>query len=485
MVPKTIHSLFLLAVGVISTAVFPLPCRAQAQGRERSVTSRDQKGVVLTVYKGGLALVTDRRRVVVERGNNRLSWEGVSAGMQPETALLSDPGHPDAVSVLEQNFDFDLLTPQKLLEKYVGRTVRVVRTNPATGEESSETAKVLSAAGGVVLKIGDRIETGMPGRLVYPDVPPDLRDRPTLALLLSSTAGGPRELELSYLTTGLSWAADYAAELNPEENRMRLSVWATLTNRSGIDYRTAGVRLVAGKLNRVPAEGPRPVMFEALRAKAAAPAAEESFFDYHLYTLPRPITLRDNQSKQVALMEASDIPVAREYLLRESGAYYRTASPESREKSSVGVYLEFRNEAKSGLGQPLPAGVLRVYQSDPAGNERFVGEDRIDPAPEGGTVRVRLGEAFDVTAEKRQTDFKKLGGTGRYNQVFESAYRVELKNAKKKAVTVTVEAPLPGDWEMVEENHPHEKKAAHLALWRIEVPEEGEATLVYRVRVKM
>ncbi len=196
MVPKTIHSLVLLAVGVISTAVFPLPCRAQGQGQERSVTSLEQKGVVLTVYMGDLALVTDRRRVVLERGKNRLAWEGVSARIQPETALLSDPGHPDGVSVLEQNFDFDLLTPQKLLEKYVGRTVRVVRTNPATGEESSETARVLSTAGGVVLKIGDRIETGMPGRLVYPDVPPDLRDRPTLDLLLKSAAAGPRELEL-------------------------------------------------------------------------------------------------------------------------------------------------------------------------------------------------------------------------------------------------------------------------------------------------
>ncbi|MEJ2698560.1 MAG: DUF4139 domain-containing protein, partial [Desulfuromonadales bacterium] len=456
MVPKTILSLSLLAAGVLLAAIFPFPCRAQGQGPERSVTSLDQKGVTLTVYKGNLALVTDRRRVTLSKGENRLAWEEVSAKMQPETALLSDPGHPDAVNVLEQNFDFDLLTPQKLLEKYVGRTVQVIRTNPATGEESRESAKVLSAAGGVVLKIGDRIETGIPGRLVYPDVPPDLRDRPTLGLLLHSAAGGPQDLELSYLTTGLSWKADYVAELNPGENRMQLSGRATLTNSSGIDYRAARVQLVAGKVNRVSAGEPRPVMFEAVRAKAAAPMPEESFFDYHLYTLPRAVTLRDNQSKQTALLEAADIPVVREYMLRGSGTYYQTASPGSQGKASVGVYLKFRNDAKSGLGQPLPAGVLRVYQSESAGNARFVGEDRIDPTPRDGQVQVLLGEAFDVTAERRQTDFKRLAGTGRYTGVFESAYRIELKNAKNNPVKVTVVEPVPGDWEIVEENHPHE-----------------------------
>jgi hypothetical protein len=485
MTAKNILRYLLLGAVFVPSALFPSPCRGEnAQAPETSVTLRDQEGISVTVYNEDLALVRDRRRVLLRKGDNRLAWEEVSSKMQPETALLSIQGNPPGFNVIEQNFDFDLLTPQKLLEKYIGRTVQVVKTNPATGVESSEKAKVLATSEGVVLKIGDRIETGMPGRLVYPEIPPDLRDRPTLVLLVQSSAEGPRYLELNYLTTGLSWRADYTAELIPEENRINLSAWASLTNRSGIDYRSAEVQLVAGKVNRVAPQQPRPVMYEAALAKSAPPMAEENIFEYHLYTLVRPLSLQDNQSKQVALMEAADIPVVREYLLRGADYYYRNSSQNLGGNTAIGVFLEFRNDSKAGLGQPLPAGVFRVYQKEPEGNARFVGEDRLEHTPKGGKVRVRLGEAFDVTAERRQTEFKKLAGTGRFNYVFESAYRIVLKNSKKEPVTVKVEEPIPGDWEMIDENHPHEKKAANLAAWPLDVPAEGESVLNYRVRVK-
>jgi hypothetical protein len=484
MTAKGVIRNFLLATAFIPVALFPSPCRGDARSPETSVGLKDQERIAVTVYNEDLALIRDRRRVVLGKGDNRLAWAEVSAKMRPETALVTIPGNPPGFNVIEQNLDFDLLTPQKLLEKYIGRTVQVVRTNPATGEESSENAEVLATSGGVVLKMGDRIETGMPGRLVYPEVPPDLRDRPTLVLLVQCPAEGPRSVELTYLTTGLSWRADYTAELNPEENRIHLSAWASLTNRSGLDYRLAEVQLVAGKVNQVAPQPTRPVMLEAAMAKGAPQVAEERLFEYHLYKLERPLTLLDNQTKQVALMEAANIPVFKEYLLRGADYYYRNSSANLGENTAIGVFLKFRNDSKAGLGQPLPAGVLRVYQKDAEGNSRFVGEDRLENTPKDGNVRINLGEAFDLVAERRQTDFKKLAGTGRFNYVFESAYRIVLKNSKKEPVTVKVEEPIPGDWEIIDESRPHQKIAANLAAWNLEVPAEGESVLTYQVRVK-
>jgi hypothetical protein len=406
--------------------------------------------------------------------------------MRPETALLRSLTEPKGFSVIEQNFDFDLLTPQKLLEKYVGKRVQVIRSHPQTGEETAEDAVVLAASDGVVLKIGDRIETGVPGRLVYPDVPANLRDRPTLVIQLQSGTEKPQQLALSYLTGGLSWRADYVAELGAADDRLDLSGWVTLTNQSGATYRNARLQLVAGDVHRVRDELrlARTLAVEEAMVKAAPQMAEEALFEYHLYTLGRPTTIAENQTKQVALLTAAGVPVSKELLLSGSDYYYRSSVGELGQKLKVGVFVEFENREKTGLGLPLPKGVVRVYKKDAAGGAQFVGEDAIDHTPKNEKVRLKLGDAFDVTADKKQTDFKKLAGSGRYNYVFESAYRIELKNAKKEAVTVKVQEPMPGDWEMLSESHPHAKEAAGTAVWQVPVPAEGTAVLTYRVRVR-
>jgi hypothetical protein len=391
------------------------------------------------------------------------------------------------LTILEQNFDFDLLTPHKLLEKYVGKDVQLVRTHPETGEDRYETARVLAANDGVVLKIGDRIETGVPGRLVFSDVPANLRDRPTLVITLDNAKSGQQTMELSYLTGGLGWRADYVAELNQDDTALDLSGWVTLTNQSGTTYREALLQLVAGDVNRVREEMRfrGDVVMESSMAKAAAPQmSEESLFEYHLYTLQRPTTVKDNQTKQVSLLNAAAVPITKEFRLQGHPYYYRGRQGDLGQKLKVGVFVEFDNRKQDNLGLPLPKGVVRVYKQDREGRPQFVGEDRIDHTPENETVRLKLGDAFDVTANRKQTDFRKLGGDGRYNYHFESAYEIKVKNAKDEEVTVSVAEPVPGDWQVLSESHKHSKASADIALWKIVVPAKGETLLTYRVAVK-
>ncbi len=458
---------------------------------ESTSNLQDQQNVAVTIYNENLALVKDQRKIGIAGGQSALAFRDVSAQIRPETALLRSLSSPGKLNVVEQNFDFDLLTPEKLLEKYVGKTVNVIRTNPATGIESTESARVLAASNGVVMKIGDRIETGVTsnflGRISYPDVPVNLRDRPTLVMSLNNSGASQQEVELSYLTGGLGWRADYVAELNASDDKLDLSGWVTLTNTSGATYQNARLQLVAGDVNRVQDEM-RPVRamakMEMAMPSAAPRMAEESLLEYHLYTLDRPTTIAENQTKQVALLAANNIPARKELLLRGADYYYGSSYGDLGQKLKVGVFVEFDNKESAKLGMPLPKGVIRVYKKDGAGNAQFVGEDRIDHTPKNEMVRLKLGESFDVTADKKQTDFKKLPNPAKGNALYESAYEIVLKNARKEAVTVTVQEPIPADWKMLKETHPHTKATSNTAVWKVSIPAEGKVTLGYRVQVK-
>ena len=453
---------------------------------ERRSTLDDQQSIAVTIYNEQLALIKDQRRVLLDAGTSRLALRDVSAQMQPQTALLRSLDAPDAFQVLEQNFDFDLLSPAKLLEKSVGGHVRIVKTHPTTGAESTETARVLAAGdSGVVLQVGDRIETGVPGRIVFDSVPPHLRDRPTLVTELHTPQAGPRAVELSYLSGGLSWQADYVAELSADNRSLDLNGWVTLSNRSGTAYPNARLQLVAGDVNRVRQE--MSLLGKAKRSGAIADLKEEApritqqaLFEYHLYTLERPTTLADNQTKQVALLRAAGTPVVKELVLAGEPHYYGSSAGEIGCKLKLGVFVEFDNREAAGLGMPLPQGVVRVYQRDAQGHAQFIGEDRIDHTPKNEKVRLRLGNAFDVTADKKQTDFKVREQPAK-RDAYESAYEIVLRNAKAEAVTVTVREPVPGDWTMLQETQRHAKVAAGTAQWRVTVPAGGSSTLSYRV----
>jgi hypothetical protein len=468
------HRRSLKAALLASAFAFASPAVAQ---EETAVGLDAQTGVAVTIYNQDLALVKDRRDVTLEAGANRLAFIDVSAQIRPETALLNTTS--GRLDMLEQNFDFDLLTPEKLLEKSVGGTVRVIRTHPETGAETVEEATVLSVAGGVVLRIGDRIETAPPGRIVFAEVPANLRARPTLVIETDSDAAGTKPVELAYLTGGLSWRADYVAALSADESTLDLNGLVTLTNTSGTTYRDAQLQLVAGDVNRVREE----MMFRADRAEtmAAAPMpamSEQALFEYHLYTLERPTTIADNQTKQVALLSGAAIPVTKEYRFVNIANAYDYIQAEA-PRANAAVRIGFDNSEADHLGLPLPMGTVRVYKNDADGQALFVGEDAIQHTPKGENVKLTLGQAFDVTARPKQTDFVRLS-----DRSFEAAYEIEIKNAKTEPVTVAVVETIPGEWKMLEESASHARAAAHQAEWQVDVPAEGATTLTYRVRIE-
>lgn len=429
--------------------------------------------LTVTIYNDGQALVKDARRLELAAGPNTVAFREVAARIRPETASLRSLGGA-GFALVEQNFDFDLLTPNTLLRKYVGRQVTVIRTNPATGGESVERATVLATNDGVVLKYPDRIETGAAGRLSFDSVPATLRERPTLSVTLQAPKAGAQEAELMYLTQGLGWKADYIATLDADGKQMNLAGWVTLTNQSGTAYEGARLQLVAGTLNRVPE--PRLAMAKGMSMPAAAPAREmkeEKLFEYHLYTLDQSTTVLDNQVKQVALLSAAAIPVSREYELQGAAWYYQGRYAEIGRKLKPSVYLSFENKGGE-LGKPLPQGTVRVYSRDSRGGAQLVGEDAIAHTAKGEKLRLRLGEAFDITADRVQTDYRSLPGNA-----WQSSFRIEIRNADPKPVTVKLVEPMPGDWKVTEESHRHVKESSGAASWSITVPGEGKATLEY------
>ena len=484
---KRFKTKFIFIISLLFSLIFSHVGASTYESEHRS-TLQDQNEVAVTIYNDQLAMVKDLRTIRLDSGFNKLAFREVSAQMRPETALLRSLNYPDGFRLIEQNFDFDLLTPHKLLEKYVGKKVKIVKTHPMTGKEKLLDAVVLSVNNGVVLRIGDRIETGVPGRIVFDEVPGNLRDRPTLVMELNSATSKAQQLQLSYLTGGLSWKADYVAELDESDKFIDLTGWVTLTNQSGATYKNAKLQLVAGDVNRVQSgfkEAKR--KFEMLAEEsmdAAADMIEEALFEYHLYTLPRPTTIKENQTKQVSLLSATKIPVNKEFLLKGQNYYYQSSYGSIGQKMKVGVFVEFKNDKKSNLGMPLPKGVVRVYKNDKSGNAQFVGEDHIDHTPKKEEVRLKLGDAFDVTADKKQIHFKKAHAIGKYNYAYTASFQIDLKNAKNEEVEVVVQEPIPGDWKMKKQSHKHEKVASGTAEWRIKVPAEGKTSLTYEVLIR-
>jgi hypothetical protein len=463
-----------LLAATLASAAWAQPA-APAAPAEQALGTATRTALGVTIYNDGQALVRDARKLRLARGVQKIAMREVAATIRPETASLKSLAGP-GFELLEQNFDFDLLTPTALLNKYVGRQVTVWRTNPASGADTSETATVLATNDGVVLRYKDRIETGVAGRLAFSDVPANLRDRPTLSMTLSAADGGDGTVELTYLANQLGWKADYIANLNADGTRMNLNGWVTLTNRSGTAYENATLQLVAGTLNRV-TEPARPMELR-MAAKAAAPAAdmaEEKLGDYHLYTLARPTTIDNNQTKQVALLSAAEVPVQREYVLQNTNVdwWYMGRRADIQKGLKPSVYLRFDNRG-GDLGIPLPAGTVRAYMPDSRGAALLIGEDALAHTARNEQVALRMGEAFDLTADRVQTDYRALSDRSR-----QSSYRIELRNADSRLVTVTVREPLHGDWKITAESQEHVKESAGSAVWKVKVPADGKAVLEY------
>lgn len=479
-----------LCIGLVIMLLTGIGYRAMAvteQHAERpnnlSTGLEDQKGVALTIYNVNLGLVKDQREIRLPKGTGALRFMDVASQIIPTSVHIKSLVNPDSLHILEQNYEYDLLNPQRLLDKYVGKEVKLYYKNHYTEREEIVTATLLSNNGGPIFKIGDEITFGHPGRIIFPGVPEDLISKPTLVWLIENDLQKPQKLEASYLTNGINWRSDYVVTLNDKDDRADLSGWVTIDNKSGATYRDAKLKLVAGDVHRVKDEfeyGKKMMRVAEMSAKPAAPQfKEEEFFEYHIYTLQRPSTIKDNQTKQISLVSAGNIPVRKELLFHGARYYYYSHYSEAITKQKVGVFVEIQNKKENNLGIPLPKGTVRVYKHDSAGSLQFVGEDSIDHTPKDEKVRVKLGDAFDVVGTRKQTDWKKIA-----YDTYEAAFEISLRNHKKEDVVVRVVEPIPGDWKMLNSSHDYTKTEAFTAEFNIPVPKDKETKLTYRVRMR-
>jgi len=458
------------------TLAAALLAAAPAQAaEEQQVGDETRTSLDLTIYNQDLGLISERRKITLRQGENTLALEGVSAALRPETVLLRGAG----VRLVEQSFAYDLITPRRLLEAAVGQDVRVVRLHPQTGEETMVEARVLGVAEGAVLRIGDRIETEWSGRIVFDRLPDGVRERPTLLATLDSAAGGEAEIELSYLSGGLSWRADYVAELNAAADRLDLTGLVTLRNTSGTSFREATLRLVAGDVNAAPMPRARrktqALMLDSVAEMATSAPAPQAASDRYLYRIDRPVTLADRETKQVVLLAAQSVAVRKTY--RFDTLVNAQGGADEIGPLNATVSLEMDNKADDGLGQPLPAGTVRVYEAAPGGNI-FAGEDTIRHTAEGERIELALGTAFDVTGEAKQTVFERIS-----NRAYETGQKITLRNAKDEPVDVQVFGTMPRGWRLLKESAAHTAVTATKIDWTVRVPAEGEVDLSYRIRV--
>ncbi|PYM27460.1 MAG: DUF4139 domain-containing protein [Candidatus Rokuibacteriota bacterium] len=449
-----------------------------AEAAQLAVGRDAQKDVMVTIYNGNLGLVKDVRETRLPTGLHETEFTDVAAQIDPTTVHLKSLTDPAGLRILEQNYEYDLLSSQKLMEKYVGRMVRLYNTDGTYLE-----AKLLSTAG-PVFEINGQIHLGHNGRLVLPSLPENLVSKPTLVWLLRNALAGPQRVEASYLTGGITWKADYVLVLNPADTKADVTGWVTIDNRSGATYGNAALKLVAGDVNRaVDGRRSQRAMEIATKAASMAEAARdfksEGFFEYHLYTLDGRTTIKDNQTKQLTLMAAGDVPVVKQLIYYGAQDYYRTSYGVPMSNQKIGVYFDIKNSKDNRLGVPLPKGKVRVYKADASGSQQFVGEDWIDHTPKDERVKIKMGDAFDLVGERTQKEWRKIA-----SNLYEVEWEISLRNHKKEDQTVTVIEPVPGDWQVLTSTHAWEKPEAHTLKFQVPVPKEGASKLTYRVRLR-
>jgi hypothetical protein len=462
-------------VRISSPSVLALLVLAITSGASAQTPPPD---IAVTIYSDNLALVRDTRVLSLTAGRQAVEFKGVSAQIRPETVSLTSAG----LSVIEQNFDFDLLSPAKMMEKAVGHTVTLVRVNPANGAESREQAEVLADNNGVVLKIGDRIEVlrddGLPARVIFDKVPDNLRAEPTLSVMVDAAAAGDRPATLSYLTPGLGWRADYVALFDEAAGKIDVEGWVTLTNSSGVAYERAKTVLVAGTpalVNATPQYGfrpyqPRPVITQA----GTENGSRERLGDFYLYPLAERTTIANQQTKQVSFLDVHGAPASHGYEMR-LGWMQTIEEPQS----AKSVY-RFSNSARGGLGDQLPAGIVRFYVNDRQGAPQFIGESAIEHTPMGSELSLATGDAFDVKV-KSVVESRQREATLRWK----TAMLYTLSNALSTPVKVVlIQQGLWGDTRIVAESQPSQRLGADTAEWDVTVPANGktEVTATFDTR---
>jgi hypothetical protein len=451
---------------------------------DQSTSLNDQTDLNVTVYNSNIALIRDVRNLTLPSGAFRLKFMDIAATVNPATVHFRSLTDPEKLGVIEQNYEYDLLEPAKLLHKYVGKEVTLVRSYQDSGTTKHEEIKavLLSDNNGPVWKIGNDIVTGMFAESYrFPEVPANLYERPTLLMSLENAGPRKQQIEASYLANNLSWNADYVLTVARDDKAADLDGWVTVVNNTGTAFHNARLQLVAGDLNRVanlPINARMEMNAAVPMAKAAQQFQQEAFSEYHLYSLGRKTSVEDKETKQISLLQGSGVPVEKIFMVNGQSYYYRNQqAPGAPLKDPVLVYYKFKNEEKAGLGIPLPAGNVRVYQKDSKGGILFAGEDHIDHTPKDEFVNIHIGNAFDVVAEHKQIDYKLVD-----KRTWEMEFEVTLRNHKDGPVTVQVNEPIGGSWEMLSSTYKYTKTAAFAAQFIVPVAKDGTSVLKYRIR---
>ncbi len=473
------------AIGLLVLAWLIFASRSLPMGQVQ-VTEAQEGGIELTVYNQNLALVIDRRPLDLVAGLNEVQFTEVAAQIDPTSVHFRSLTDPGGTVVLEQNYEYDLVSTAKLLEKYVDQEIMIV-----TEDGTAYTGTLLSGAGDVILQAHDGQVTVVKLDRVqdfsFPALPEGLITRPTLLWLLEAEEPGSHDTEVTYLTEGLTWRADYIVLLGEDDASLDLTGWVTVDNRSGATYEEAKLKLVAGDIHRVEEVDLAAEKVYYAPTPTAAPAVQErAFFEYHLYEVQRPVTIKDNQTKQVEFASAISVPVEKLFIYDGAptsfyGYVVEDASYGAVTNKKVVVEIQFVNGEEEGLGIALPKGRVRVYKKDVDGSELFVGEDDIDHTPKDEVIRLSLGNAFDIVGERAQDDFKRLG-----ERTVEETFTITLRNHKEEDVEVRVVERLYrwSDWEIVRETAEHAKIDVQTVEWRLQVPADGEASVTYTVRYR-
>lgn len=460
----------------LGAALSPTPALAQ------------DKGVELTVYNSDLALVKDNRQMTLDSGLNLIRFSDVASGIDPTSVHFRSLTDPEGTVVLEQNYEYDVVGSSRLLQKYLDEEITLV-----TEDGTIYSGKLLSGAQDIILQKTDGqvtvVKLDQVREFQFPALPEGLITKPTLVWQLEASKQGAHDVQVTYLTGGINWKADYVVVLAADDASLGLNGWVTVDNRSGASYKDARLKLIAGDINRVTDVGAvKDYMLERMPAPTAAPqVAERSFFEYHLYEVQRPVTVKDQQTKQIEFVSGDGVKAEKFFVYDGLGGDYWTSyyspitepqyGPTSNTK--VMTMLEFQNAESNGLGVPLPKGTVRVYKEDTGGGTEFVGEDAIDHTPKDERVRLYLGDAFDLVGERTQTDFKKLG-----SRTIEESFEIKVRNHKAEAVEIRVVEHLYrwSEWEIVSKSQDFTKMDARTIEFRAKVPKDGETTITYTVR---
>ena len=470
-----------------------------------SAQEMQRKEISLTIYNQNFGLVKDIRYLNLKKGLNIVRFGDVASQIDATSVSFKSLTAPASCSILEQNYEYDLISRNKLLEKYLGKEIILERTEGSTEEtydqwatlgkgnrQHKETtpitrkvkATLLSIKGGVVVKIGDELYLNPLGRIILPALPEGLIIKPTLVWeLRNNREDGQHAVEVDYLTNGINWKADYVTIVDKNDKKIDLNGWVTIDNKSGASYENAGLKLIAGEVHRVterPKNQRTDMLMEAKSGVAAPQFKEKSFFEYHLYTLQRKTTLKDNQTKQISLFTANNVPAKK--IFTYDGAIYRSwwrSSEKEPCNKKIAVSLEFKNEKKYGLGIPLPKGKVRVYKKDSDGSLEFIGEDKIDHTPKDEKVKLLLGNAFDIVGERKCTEHRKISAN-----VYQNSYEITIRNHKKEKIIVYITEHLYADWQILSESNAHTKKDAFTIEYPVKVPKDGKVTITYTAQYK-